>query len=162
MDLLAIANGFDNSKRVFKIGVPLPESHVTGLVLVPISGRTDAVGFACHSQMIVARAGKEAVSLRMYVLLVSKQFCQPTDKDFDKAVIHAATEGLKLAFVDVSTKDNIADLPPFLLENIREDAIGSAVQMMQQQMMEAEMHRQARQKIVTPGPQGLVIPGQGH
>lgn len=163
MDLLVFANGYDGTNRLYTIGASLPEAHVTGVVMVPISGRMDAVGFACHAQTLVAAPKKELVNLRMYVMLVSKQFAQANDKDFDKTVLNATLDALKLAFVDVAGKDNITGVPTFLLETLREDAVASAVQTMREQMMQAQMQEQARQRIVTPPkPQGLVIPGQGH
>lgn len=163
MDLLAFANGLDGTKRVYKIGVPLPGSEVPGLVVVQMSGRKDAVGFSCHNQMVIAQPKKQPETVRMFVILLSKQFVPPEEKEhtsFASHVLNATIEALQLVHVAVEDKDNITGLPSFLLEDMREVAIASAVQTMREQMHHQAMAQQAQQKIVTPGGGGLVVPGQ--
>lgn len=166
MNMLVFANGFDNTNRLYKIGdgVSLPSSDIAGVFVVPAgSARTDAVGFACHSQTVVAQADKEPVTVSMYVTLISKQFAPPDDADFPVRVLQTALSALQLQFVDIDGASNITGLPSFILREMRDTAIQSAIDAFRRELHQQAMMQQAAnahaQHVVTPPKPGLVVTG---
>lgn len=159
LNLLVIANGFDSSKRVYSIGKPLPTPDVPLQLMVETGKgkRTDMLGIACHFQTGILATNKEPLHVVMYVLLLSKQFANGIDK-YGELVLNAALSALGLIHVEEHP-----DIPASFMAAMREEAVGSAVHTMREQMMQEQMMQQAQQGG-TPGgvvaPKGLVIPGR--
>jgi hypothetical protein len=158
-NLLVIANGFDKSRRVYMIGcaIPTPDVPLQLLVPTPKPNRTDMLGIACHFQTGVVSAGAPPLHVMVHVLVLSKQCARGID-DYDKLVVHAATNALNLLYLE---KHPV--IPTEFLSMMCDEAVGSAVHMMREQMQREMMLSQMSQGgapgLVTPKP-GLVIPGQ--
>lgn len=159
LNLLVIANGFDGSKRVYTIGKPIPTPDVPLQLMVETGKgkRTDMLGMSCHFQTGILAVGKEPLHVTMYVLLLSKQFANGIEK-YSELVLNAAINALGLTFIEEHPS-----IPASFMAAMREEAIASAVHIMQEQMVQEQMMQQARQGgqpgIVTPSNR-LVVPGQ--
>lgn len=158
MNILVFANGFDGSKRMYNIGAPLGSDDMNGILAVPNPKRTDAVGFSCYAQAVIAVPDKGVTSVRIYVILVSKNFAPEID-NFGALTLDAALNSLGLTFIDDKEK-NYNGIPMFILQSMREDAMRAAVGMMQQQAMDAAMAQQmGGPQLATPPAPRLVVPG---
>lgn len=159
MNILVFANGFDGSKRMYNIGSPLGSDDMNGILVVPTPKRTDAVGFSCYAQAVVAVPERGVVPVRVYVILVSKNFAPEID-NFAALTLDAAMKALNITFVNDTEKD-YDGIPMFVLKSMREDAMRAAVGMMQQQAMDAAMAQQmGGPQLATPPSPRLVVPGQ--